>query len=145
MELTSKRKGNLTELQCMAAFVKEGCDISIPYGDNTKYDCIIDVDKRLLRIQIKTPYPMGESTIQFSCRTTHVNCSGITNEKYPAGSIDYFATYWNNQCYLVPAEECMRVKTLRFTPPKNSQKKSVNFADEYILTKQLQKIKEELG
>ena len=38
MELTSKQKGNLTELQCLTAFVAEGCGVSIPYGDNSKYD-----------------------------------------------------------------------------------------------------------
>ena len=38
MQLTSKQKGNLTELQCLSAFVEQGCGVSIPYGDNSKYE-----------------------------------------------------------------------------------------------------------
>ena len=29
--MDSKKKGNLTELQCLAAFVECGCGVSIPY------------------------------------------------------------------------------------------------------------------
>ena len=48
--MDSKIKGNLTELQCLAAFVEQGCAVSIPYGDNSKYDFIADIDGRLLKI-----------------------------------------------------------------------------------------------
>lgn len=33
MELTSKEKGNLTELQCLTAFYELGYKVSIPYGE----------------------------------------------------------------------------------------------------------------
>ena len=102
MELTSKQKGNLTELQCLTAFSQCGCSVSIPYGDNSKYDFIADVDGRLLKIQVKTASLKNESAIKFSCRTTHVNCAGVKNERYSSNDVDYFATYWENQCYLVP-------------------------------------------
>jgi hypothetical protein len=50
MELTTKQKGNLTELQCLSAFCALGCNVSIPYGDNSKYDFIADVNGKLLKI-----------------------------------------------------------------------------------------------
>ena len=50
MELSTKKKGNLTEMQCMAAFMAQNCNVNIPYGDNSKYDFIADVDGRLLKI-----------------------------------------------------------------------------------------------
>ena len=50
MELSTKKKGNLTEMQCMAAFIAQNCGVNIPYGDNSKYDFIADVDGRLLKI-----------------------------------------------------------------------------------------------
>ena len=46
--MDSKKKGNLTELQCLAAFVECGCGVSIPYGDNSKYDFIADKNEQLL-------------------------------------------------------------------------------------------------
>ena len=142
MQLTSKQKGNLTELQCLSAFVEQGCGISIPYGDNSKYDFIADVDGRLFKIQVKTSSLKDENAIKFSCRTTHVNCKGIKNERYSSNEVDFFATYWKNQCYLIPINECSVEKILRFAPPKSGQLKGITFAKDYELVKQLKKVKE---
>ena len=144
MQLTSKQKGNLTELQCLASFMEQGCGVSIPYGDNSKYDFIADVDGRLFKIQVKTSSLKDENAIRFSCRTTHVNCKGIKNERYLSSEVDFFATYWENQCYIIPINECSVEKTLRFAPPKSGQIKGISFAQEYEIAKQLQKIKEEV-
>lgn len=127
MELDTKKKGNLTKMQCMSAFIEQGCGVSIPFGDNSRYDFIADVDGYLLKIQVKTASLKDENAIKFSCRSIHVNCTGVKNVRYSANEIDYFATYWDNQCYLIPVEECSVEKTeecsveetLRFTPPTN--------------------------
>ena len=83
-----------------------------------------------------------ENAIKFSCRTTHVNCKGVKNERYLANEVDFFATYWKNQCYLIPVSECSVEKTLRFAPPKSGQLKGITFAKDYELAKQLEKVKE---
>ena len=140
-ELDSKKKGNLTEMQCMSAFMANGCGVSIPFGDNSKYDFIADVDGKLYKVQVKTASKRDESSIKFSCRSTHVNCSGTRNVRYTANDIDFFATYWNGICYLVPVAECSTEKTLRFHSAKNSQLKGITFAEEYILDKQIAKLK----
>lgn len=145
MQLDTKKKGNLTEMQCMSAFMAQGCGVSIPFGDNAKYDFIADVDGQLLKIQVKTASLKDENAIKFSCRSTHVNCSGVKNIRYSENEIDYFATYWNEQCYLVPISECSAEKILRFVPPKSGQIKGITFACDYILEKQLTKIKEEVA
>lgn len=140
MELTSKQKGNLTELQCITAFMENGCNVSIPYGDNSKYDFIADIKGKLYKVQVKTSSEKEKGAIQFSCRSTHVNCTGVKNERYSADDIDFFATYWNNNCYIIPISECSVSKTLRFIPPKNGQTKGVSFAADYEIAKQLMKI-----
>ena len=142
MELTSKQKGNLTELQCITAFIEQGCGISIPYGDNSKYDFIVDFQGKLYKIQVKTSSLKDNNAINFSCRSTHVNCNGVKNERYSKDEIDFFATYWKGKCYLIPVEECSVTKTLRFTPPKSGQLKGISFAENYELEKQLQKLEE---
>ncbi len=50
MNLSSKEKGNLTELQCLTAFYELGYKACIPYGEDSRYDFILDVDGILLRI-----------------------------------------------------------------------------------------------
>jgi hypothetical protein len=145
MGLDSKKKGNLTEMQCMSAFMGQGCGVSIPFGDNSKYDFIADIDGHLFKIQVKTASQKDENAIKFSCRSTHVNCSGVKNIRYNENDVDYFATYWNGQCYIVPISECSVEKTLRFAPTKNGQLKGITFAIDYTLEKQLDKIKEEVA
>ena len=140
MELTSKQKGNLTELQCLTAFIEQGCGVSIPYGDNLKYDFVVDVNGNLYKVQVKTSSLRDENSIQFSCRSTHVNCAGVKNERYSSDDIGFFATYWEHKCYLIPISECSITKTLRFAPPKNGQIKGISFAKDYELVKQLSKI-----
>ena len=124
--------------------MEKGCGVSIHYGDNSKYDFIADVDGRLFKIQVKTSSLKDENAIKFSCRATHVNCKGIKNERYLSSEVDFFATYWENQCYIIPINECSVEKTLRFAPPKSGQIKGISFAQEYEIAKQLQKIKEEV-
>ena len=145
MELSSKQKGNLTELQCIAATCACGCQVSIPYGDNAKYDFIADVDGRLIKIQVKTSSPKGAEAFKFSCRTTHVNCAGVKNERYSKSDVDYFATYYAGKTYLVPIDECSVEKTLRFTYPPNGQKQYITLAYDYEIDKQIQKIREEVA
>ena len=141
--LNSKQKGNLTELQCITAFIENGCGISIPYGDNLKYDFIADFKGQLFKIQVKTASLKDEGgAIKFSCRSIHVNCSGVKNQRYSKNEIDFFATYWEGKCYLVPVQECSTAKTLRLEPAKGGNTQGINFAENYELNKQLLKIGE---
>lgn len=146
MELESKKKGNLTEMLCMSAFMAQNCGVCIPFGDNLKYDFIADVNGYLLKIQVKTASisKNDENAIKFYCRSTHLNCKGVRNVRYTKDDIDYFATYFNNQCYLVPVTECSVAKVLRFQPPKSGQQKGITYAVEYTLEKQLEKFKGEV-
>lgn len=142
INLTSKQKGNLTELQCITAFYENGYAVSIPYGENSRYDFIADIYGKLIRIQVKTSSIKDENpdAIEFSCRSTRVNSTGTFSKRYTENEIDYFATFWNGKCYLIPVQECSIAKTLRFAPPKNGQIKGITFAKDYELPQQLAKI-----
>ena len=144
MELSSKQKGNLTELQCITACYAAGYSVSIPYGENSRYDFILDIGSKLLRVQVKTCHLKKEirnsnDAIVFSCKSTRVNSSGVVSNRYTEEQIDYFATYWNNQCYLIPIQECSTEKTLWFNTPANNQKNKISMAADYELHKILNK------
>ena len=143
MELSTKEKGNLTELQCITAFYELGYQVSIPYGENSRYDFIADVNGNLLRVQVKTSSYTDDlkNAIHFAVRSSRTNSTNNIRRSYSKKEIDYFATYFNNQCYLVPVEETSSsYKTLRFSSQNNN--KTINWAADYELAKQLQKIKE---
>lgn len=141
MELTSKEKGNLTELQCLTSFYKLGCTASIPYGENCRYDFILDVNGTLLKIQVKTSKTVSEECFEFSTRSTRVNSQGSYSKSYTKNEIDFFATYYNDKCYLVPVEECNTSKKLRFKYPSNGQKKNISLAKNYELEEVLKQFK----
>lgn len=138
----TQSKGNLVELQCIGKFIELGYECSIPYGNAAKYDFIVDVNGKFLRIQCKSSsHPIDKNTgeyntdvIQFSCVSQTVNTQKTTRYTYDKTQIDYFATVFNNQVYLIPVEECSTHKTLRFTPPKNNNT-NYNDAKNYEIEK----------
>lgn len=139
---TTKQKGALTELRCIIAFYENGYNVSIPYCENARYDFIADINGKLIRVQVKTSstsekYP---GIIVFSCQSVRTNASGNHKRSYTEKEIDYFATYWDGQCYLIPVQECHSAKVLRFDPPKNGQTRDIHLASDYELSKQLKKI-----
>ena len=138
MELSSKEKGNLTELQCITACYELGYKVSIPYGENSRYDFILDVDGIFLRVQVKTckETPTG---IKIPCRSTQVNASGNKTHTYNKEQIDYFATFYKGNCYLIKVEECSVGKTLTFSDKRTNQYEPC-FIDNYLLSKQIKKI-----
>lgn len=144
--LETKQKGIITELQCITAFNQLGYHISVPYGENSRYDFIADINGKLIRVQVKTSHYKDDTktSIIFSCKSTRKSMSSSRTVRYTDKEIDYFCTYFNNKCYLVPINECSTEKTLRFEPPTNGQIKGITFAVNYELEKQIEKIKEEV-
>lgn len=135
--------GNVIELQCISKFIELGYEVSIPYGNGAKYDFIADVNGKFLRIQCKScsnPRAKGTlngydtSAIQISTVSQTTNTQKTTRHLYSKEQIDYFATYYKNQVYLIPVEECSTSKTLRFKPPQNGNN-NYNKAEDYEIEK----------
>lgn len=127
----TNQKGKITEIEVLSHILKMGYSVSIPFGDKDRYDQIWDINGKLLRIQVKTASPVDEEerVIKFSCKSVSNGKAHIYTKK----DIDYFATYWKGNVYLVPIEECSVGKKLRFLPPKNGQVKSINWAKDYLV------------
>ena len=106
----------------MTAAIKCGYTVSIPYGDCDRYDQIWDKDNKLLRIQVKTARWKDDrhTAIIFNCYSV----SNGKKHKYSTEEIDYFATFWDNQCYLIPVAECSTEKTLWFELSPNNYSNS---------------------
>lgn len=142
MMLQPKQKGNLTELQCITAFYELGLKVSIPFGEDSRYDFIADIDDILYKIQCKTSKEYQDGAyIKFSCRSTRVNATGNISREYNSNEIDFFCTFYKGICYLVPVEECSTEKKMWFHTPKNNQKVGINYAKEYELVSQIKKVK----
>ena len=53
MVVDNKQIGNLTELQCITRFYELGYVVSVPYGDSSKYDMILEYQGKLYKLQCK--------------------------------------------------------------------------------------------
>lgn len=136
--IDTKRKGNLTELQCITAFTELGALVSIPFGEDSRYDFIADINGKLVKIQCKSSSEIIDNdevvAIKFrTVRSSGSNASTYTRTKYTKEEIDYFSTFYKGKCYIVPVEQCSNEKTLRFVPPKSGRIKGINFAEDYDL------------
>ena len=114
-----------------------GYNVSQPFCQDSKYDLIVDVNNKLYRLQVKTSRLLNEDTIVFNCRSTTKNSQTNKSRYYQENEIDYFATYWNGEVFLVPVNECSSEKRLHLTPVKQS---SQTYAYNHLASEVLKKL-----
>lgn len=132
--LNSHFIGEITEQQVTLEFLKQGILISKPLVQSSRYDFIADINNKLYKIQVKTGRFKEESYLEFATSTSHTNTKGTINISYSEDDVDFFATMYNGQCYLIPYRLCgKRAQRLRFVPTKNGQTKGVLFAKDFKL------------
>lgn len=136
----TKRIGTFTEYQCITALIGLGCQVSVPIGEDTPYDFIIDINSRLLKVQCKHAYKTNGAYVLHGV-STHVNTSRVVRHIYTDSEVDLFCTFFEGQCYLIPIKEISTAKSLRVDMPENGQRKNiswaVNYEAEYILRKMI--------
>lgn len=123
--MDSRKIGILHEEQCKLYFLSLGYTISVPIGECSHYDFILDTNKYLLKIQCKkSSYQNGVLT--FTGFTTKPGISTRYKIKnYDLSDIDYFATYHNNICYLIKYDlDLPNYISLRVEHPKSEASKS---------------------
>lgn len=133
--LNTHFQGEITELQVAEAFLKLGYQVCKPLVSDSRYDFIVDINHQLYRIQVKTASLSEEGDyIQFKTQSSHTNTQKTVYHSYSAEDVDYFATVYNHQCYLVPIDKVgNRAFRLRLKPTKNGQIKNINFAEDFKL------------
>ena len=132
--MNSKQKGNITELETMLAFLKLGYNVLTPYGDCERYDFVVDVKGKFIKVQSKTSNTEDNgASFKFNCRSSNRSNGSIVHHKYTKDEIDYFVTTFNGKAYLVPVEECGADKRLRLLPAKNGQTRGITWAKDYEL------------
>ena len=117
----TKAKGITTELLCQAYFSSLGYNVSVPIGEDCRYDMIIDLKGHLLRVQVKS-CTETKNGLSFSTKSITTSSKENVIHTYSKEEIDFIATYFDNQCYLIPVEECEghRERSLSFRSEKTN-------------------------
>lgn len=130
-------KGKITELIVAQKFLEKGIQVSQPLVFNSRYDFIVDINNKLLKIQVKTAKISDDKAhMSFATSTSHTNTHKTINRTYQANEIDYFATIVDEECYIIPYNICgKRGQRLRLKNTKNNQKQNILFAKDFTLEK----------
>ena len=140
--MDTKRKGNITEMETMLAFMKLGYNVLTPYGDCERYDFVVDMGGKFIRVQSKTASTEddGASFRIITCSSNRKDGS-IVHHLYTKEDIDYFTTVFNDIVYLFPVEICRgREKRFRIEPTKNGQVRGITWAKDYVLSEVIKTI-----
>lgn len=133
-ELNTHFIGEITEQQVALEFLKLGYLVSKPLVQSSRYDFVVDINHKLYKIQVKTGTLKENAYIEFATCTSHTNTKGTINLAYSENDVDFFATMYEGECYLIPFQNCgKRAQRLRIVPTKNGQTKGVTFAKDYHL------------
>jgi PD-(D/E)XK endonuclease len=130
-----KAIGDRTTLAVMLALREIGYAVLVPFGENTRYDLVIDDGHTLSRVQCKTGRLRLGSIVFATCsRDAHHPKPKVIQRQYQ-GQVDYFGVYCpqTGGTYLVPIEQVptRRAAVLRVLPSRNRQRKKIRWAADY--------------
>jgi hypothetical protein len=126
--------GQRTEAIVLAALVRRGYRVLTPFGTNQRYDLVIDVGERFLRVQCKTGR-LRRGTIILAARSVRSNTHRTYLRTYE-NEVDLFVVCCpeTDQIYAMPIEETTSsVGALWVAPTANGQAKGIRWAREYEL------------
>jgi hypothetical protein len=127
----TKHKGDAAEAAVLAALVKNGYNVLVPFGDNLRYDLCVDLDGKIIRIQVKTGR-LQDGCIVFSACSSQAH-RGKGSRSYKGG-IELFGVWYpeDDSVYFVSPEDIgSKQGSLRVFVPKNGQKKKIRWAKDY--------------
>jgi PD-(D/E)XK endonuclease len=134
-----KAIGDRSTLAIMVALELAGYAVLVPFGENTRYDLVIDDGTALARVQCKTGR-LRKGAVRFRA------CSSYAHHARPKISrrdylqdVDYFGIYCpeTTGVYLIPiaAIQVRQQGALRVEPPRNCQKLRIRLAADYEIAK----------
>jgi hypothetical protein len=135
--MNSKDKGNIGESVALTEFTKRGIQVSIPFGDNARYDLIADFNGKLNKIQVK--YCNQEVVNGSICCPCASSTNHTTNKHYDTyeNDIDYFVFYlaeWD-ETLIVPIEIIGDKKSICFRQTIPIASKNYNLVSDYTFKK----------
>jgi hypothetical protein len=127
--------GDRTTLAVMLVLRELGLGVLVPYGENVRYDLVIDDGTKLQKVQCKTGRLRAGAVVWRVCSTYGHHPNPREVRRTYVGQVDYFGVYCpeTGGVYLIPIGD-LGVKNsgrLRVDPPRNNQRKGIRYASEY--------------
>ena len=130
--------GDRTTLAVMLALSDAGYQIAVPFGENTRYDLVLDDGATLRRVQCKTGR-LRKGAVEFSTASSYAHHPNEKpTQRHYVGQVDHFAVHCRETggVYLIPIGELPLDRAyLRVTEPRNGQRKRIRFACDYEIAR----------
>lgn len=127
----TKSIGDVAEASVLAALIRTGRKVLLPFGENHRYDLVIDDGGQFLRVQVKAGrYRRGAITFRSVSNHHHRNGSFRGYQ----GEADLFGVFCaeTNEVYLVPVDEApVGQVSLRRDPSTYGNQYTPRLAEQY--------------
>jgi hypothetical protein len=127
--------GDRTTLAVMMALREAGYGLLVPFGENTRYDLVIESDERLEQVQCKSGRLRNGAVVWSVCSNYGHHRAPRARSRDYIGEVDYFGVCCaeTGGVYLLPLADVplRRMGTLRVDPPRNNQRKAIRCAAGY--------------
>lgn len=135
-DLTPSQKGAAAEAAIAASVLELGFTVLRPLCEGRRYDLVVDLEPRLLRVQCKLARHQGGALV-VCLRTNRCTPAGYVSTSYTPEEVDAIGVYAPDlrHCFLVPISEACdrRAMHLRLEPAKNNQAEGIKWAEDYAL------------
>jgi PD-(D/E)XK endonuclease len=132
--LTPSQKGAVAEAALTAAAIEMGLTVLRPLCEGRRYDLVIDLEPRLLRVQCKLARHVA-GAISVHAQTNRYTPAGYVSTSYSASEIDAIAAYSIalRRCFLIPIAEASgrRALHLRLDRARNNQARGIRWASDF--------------
>src|SRR5215216_390295 len=93
MKETTYDRGNISESILLQSYLRAGFIVSIPFGSGAPYDLMVDIGKRIYKIQVKTAWYRKGCVIFRSNRRVR-EALPYKARAYTENEVDFFAVYY---------------------------------------------------
>ncbi len=132
-----KAQGERSERRIIAALLDAGYDVLVaPYGENRRYDCVLDLGDRFVRVQCKTARLTPDRAAICAATASFAGLGAARRRVGYRGQADIFAVYSpdTGDVYMVPVDAAPGSEIrLRLSPARNGQTARVRLAADYVL------------
>jgi hypothetical protein len=127
--------GDRSTLAIMLALRQVGFHVSVPFGENTRNDLVLDDGERLARVQCKTGRLRNGSVLFNTASSYAHHPNAKVSGRHYQGEVEYFAVYCGETAgvYLVPIADLspLRKAMLRVDSARNNQSRGIRPAADY--------------
>jgi hypothetical protein len=128
----TSEKGNNSVSAILHKLLSKGFSVSLPFGDNQRYDLIADINGYLFKIQCKTGH-YTKGCISANCYSVYTWKNGSNKKYYTKEDIDAIMVYYPklDAVYFISIEDCPKTSIYLRIDSQKTHCRGIKLAKDY--------------